>query len=225
MNIFGLKLLTMNKTLTVLILALLSSFGLHAQTQKGSHLLGGSFTVYHGTADTRYFDQANQSYNSNEKTNSFSIGPSYSYFVADNLGLGVNLGYSHSHGDSYSSARVVENTSHGVFGSISLLKYLLFEKKIGIRTGPFAQYNESKAESTSADLSYNNEQNAKNFTAGVKLDFVYFPITKIGLTASLGSLTYSQNRVEDMSYVNKQKGIGLSFLNSPSFSVFYAFGK
>jgi hypothetical protein len=214
----------MNKILSFLIVAVLSASSLSAQTQKGSHLLGGTFSVNHSTTETNY-DMNNPSLNENNRANSFSIGPSYSYFVADNLGLGVDVGYSHSHNDSHNSIRSGESNYNGYSGSISLKKYFLFEKKIGVRTGPFASYDNAKAKSTNTDEFYRGDQLSKIFIAGVALDFVYFPVKKIGLVASLGSLSYMKSKVQDRNYSSKQSNIGLSVLNSPSFSVYYAFGK
>jgi hypothetical protein len=214
----------MNKILSFLVVALFSGFTLSAQTQKGSHLLGGSFSVNHSTVETHAGPDSPTS-SDNNKSNSFSVGPSYSYFVADNLGLGVDVGYSHSHNDSHNSIRSGETNYNGYSGSISLKKYFLFEKKIGVRTGPFASYDNAKAKSTNTDEFYRGDQLSKIFIAGVALDFVYFPVKKIGLVASLGSLSYLKSKVQDRYYSSKQSNIGLSVLNSPSFSVYYAFGK
>jgi outer membrane protein W len=216
----------MNKKLSFLLLALLTSFAVHAQTQKGSQLLGGSFGVDHSTSDGSTYYQGTQ-VSSNSKTNNISLGPSYSYFLTDNLAIGANLGYSHSHRDSFIPAENTESTSNNYFGSISLLKYFLFDSKIGIRTGPYAQYGKSKGIFTSSSLDpyYNSEIGSKNFAAGIALDFVYFPVSKIGLVASLGNLSYSQARITGNSDVQKASSLGLSFLNSPSFSVYYVFGK
>jgi hypothetical protein len=215
----------MNKNLALLLCILISSFTLHAQTQKGNQLIGGSFSVEHRTTEVKYFDQANAIGNNDGKTNSFNIGPSYSYLVADNLGLGVNLGYNHSHTDNYNSLAANENTSNGYFGSISLMKYFLYEKKIGVRTGPLAYYNYSKAVTTTSNGLDNNQVDGKAFGAGIMLDFVYFPVKRIGLVALLGGVSYSQSKYDNSYMSAKDSNIGLSFLNSPSFSVYYAFGK
>jgi hypothetical protein len=214
----------MIKNLTFLLLALLSSFTLHAQTQKGGQLLGGTFSAEHNTSDTKYIDQVNQ-VNNNGKTNAFTIGPSYNYFVADNLGLAVNLGYSRAHNNDYSSTRNNDNITNGYFGSISLMKYFLYEKIIGVRTGPLAYYSNSKSVGTNTDPLYNSQVHAKGYGAGIQLDFVYFPVKRIGLIASIGGFNYSQYKI-DTDYSNvKQSSLGISFLNLPSFSAYYAFGK
>jgi hypothetical protein len=216
----------MNKKLSFLLLALLASIAVHAQTQKGSQLLGGNFSVDHSTSNGTTYYQGTQ-VSSNSKTNTFNIGPSYSYFLSDNLSLGAHLGYGHSHGDSFIPAGSTESNSNDYFGSISLQKYFLFDSKIGIRTGPYAQYGKSKGTSTSSypDSYYSYETSSKNFAAGISLDFVYFPVSKIGLMASLGSLSYSQAKYTNPADAQKASSLGLSFLNSPSFSVYYVLGK
>jgi hypothetical protein len=54
---------------------------------------------------------------------------------------------------------------------------------------------------------------------------VYFPVKKIGLVATMGSLGYAENKSVEQYNTNKQSSIALSFFNSASFSVYYAFGK
>jgi hypothetical protein len=217
----------MNKNLTILLLALLSGFALHAQTQKGSQLLGGSLAVSHTSSTGTYFNpQTNLLEATGGKVNAFTVGPSYAYFIADNLSLGGSLGYNHANTDSFTADRTDELNSSGYFASISLMKYYLFEKTIGVRTGPYAQYNKSTGKFTSSDAFYNNnKQEYKNFAAGISLDFVYFPVKKIGLVASIGGLSYAENKVEEQYNTNKQSSIAFSIFNSPSFSIYYAFGK
>jgi hypothetical protein len=219
--------LIMNKILTILLCALLSSFVLHAQTQKGSQLLGGFISVGHTTSTGTYFNpQTNLLESTGGKSNSFGIGPSYTYFIADNLGLGGSLGYSHSHDNSNTADRINKLNSDAYTASLSLMKYFLFEKTIGIRTGPYAQYTKSTNKYTSNDAFFNNAgQEYKNFAAGLALDFVYFPVKKIGLVATMGSLGYAENKSVEQYNTNKQSSIALSFFNSASFSVYYAFGK
>jgi Leu/Phe-tRNA-protein transferase len=74
----------MKKFLILFLLAIGGTFSVEAQTQKGDQLLGGSLGVSTGSSTT---DFVNNQYLSNNtsKTNNFSIGPSYSYFVANNL--------------------------------------------------------------------------------------------------------------------------------------------
>jgi hypothetical protein len=216
----------MNKNLTILLLALLSGFALHAQTQQGSQLLGGSFLVNHTkSTGTSLNPQTNSWDNTSGKTNSFGVGPSYTYFIGDNLGLGGGVSYSHSLTDSFTDERTDKLTSNGYFASLSLMKYFLFEKMIGIRTGPYAQYDNSTSKRTSPEPFNNFKQEYKTFTAGINLDFVYFPAKKIGLVASMGSLGYSVNKRKDNYSTNKDNSIGFSFFNTPSFSVYYVLGK
>ena len=138
----------MYKKTSFIILALLGAFTVNAQTQKGNQLLGGSifFSTSKNTND--YFVNPDYQYNvSNErKFTGFSIGPSYSYFVANNLDLGVNAGYNTSKITyTYPSGNINnqpgEAKTNGYSASVYLRKYYLYNNKIGIRTGPFAQYS------------------------------------------------------------------------------------
>ncbi len=213
------------KKLTLLLLAALSGLTATAQTEKGSHLLGGSFAVSHNKGENTYSFNTNQQIDENRKQNSFSLGPSYSYFVADKLGLNVNLGYNHSHLDDYGMNRDLETTSNGYFGSIALNKYFLYENKVGIRTGPYATYGASKSKTTSPNDEYNDHGESKDFNTGISLEFVYFPVKKIGLVAHLGGLSYAHNSYESSTNSSKHSQVGLNFLNSStSFSFYYVLG-
>jgi hypothetical protein len=215
----------MKKKFTILLVALLSSFALRAQTQKGNQLLGGNLSASHTKSTGTYLISQTSPFGATgRKDNSYSIGPSYTYFIADNLGLGGSLGYNHSHVDSFTEDRTEEFNANGYLAYLSLMKYFLFEKTIGVRTGPYAQYNKSTGKYISTDAFYDgNKQDYKNFAAGINLDFVYFPVKKIGLVASIGGLSYFDTNTEDKYNSNKQNGIGFSFFNSPSFSIYYAF--
>lgn len=210
------------KKLTLLLLAALSGLTASAQTEKGSQMIGGSFSLNHTKSEPVNTAAAEAS----NKQNAFSIGPSYTYFLANNLGLTASLGYSHSHSDQYAGNASSETTNNGVFASLALNKYFLFEDKIGVRTGPFASYNTQKAR-VSSTYDYNGgDFDFKGYSAGLNLEFVYFPVKRIGLVASLGSLAYSRTEFERSTGDSKQTDLSLNFLNNaPSFSFYYVFGK
>lgn len=215
------------KKLTFLLLAALSGLAASAQTEKGSHLIGGSFSANHSNLKQLNVNPVtNQDLSTNQKKNTFSIGPSYSYFIADNLGLGVSLGYSNSHEDVYNSNQNSEVTFNAYTGSVSLDKYFLYDKKIGIRVGPYALYRFGKQQNYYADpINYNNEGTQKSISAGLTMAFVYFPVKKIALVAGIGSLSYDRLKYEDLSAKSTTNNFTFDLLSSASFSIYYSFGR
>ncbi|QJD94521.1 PorT family protein [Mucilaginibacter robiniae] len=224
-----------NKKLVAVTCALLGTLATKAQTQKGNQLLGGflGLTTSKGTnSNSMIGPNSIYDYTTDYRSNQFSIGPNYSYFIADNLDLGASVGYNHVKtkytNTGYNFVNTpIENTAHAISGSIYLRKYLMFEQKIGFRAGPFVQYQYSK----SSD-SYNNQvndtgaQTNKSVDAGIGLDFVYFPTKRFGLATTLGSLAYSHTDQKQSLQHQKSDSFGLNLATSGlTVSLFYSFGK
>lgn len=213
------------KKLTLLLLAALSGLTASAQTEKGKQWIGGSFFLNHNKSENSSPMNTPPS-EGTTKQNAFSIGPSYTYFLADKLGLTTNVGYTHSHLDQIGTNETSESNNNGYFASLSLNKYFLFEDKIGIRTGPFARYNHQKIKTTSTYEYRTDNVNLKGYSAGIGLEFVYFPVKRLGLVASLGNLAYERLEIDYTNNSSKQTDFGLNFLNNAtSFSFYYVFGK
>ena len=222
------------KKLTLLLLAALSGLTASAQTEKGKQWIGGSVSASHNKVEEAVNNTGFGSMEGTRRQNSFQVGPSYTYFVAEKLSLSATVAYTHGHSDqSYINNSnpqlnnaTVETTSNGYNAYLHLDKYFLYDNKIGIRTGPYAQYYISNSKSGgNPDYSTVN-YDAKAFGAGLSLDFVYFPAKRIALIASLGNLSYSKSKYESESTTNEQTDFGLNFLNNaPSFTFAYVFGK
>jgi len=210
------------KKLTFLLFAAFSSLTASAQTEKGSQWIGGSLSASHDDRKIVY-STSNPQPNSTRKTSTFNIGPSYSYFLADNLGITASLSYSNSHEDA-SDEFVLETDYKAVFGSLALNKYALYDNKIGVRFGPFARYTSGKNRmynSRPDDFRANTKQRA--LTTGLNLDFVYFPVKRIGMVAGIGSLNYEHIGYEDTGMEFKQNSFSFDIMSSTNFSLYYSF--
>jgi long-subunit fatty acid transport protein len=224
----------MNKFLSLLIVLFISSLAAQAQTQKGNQLLGGllSFSTGKGTT-TQYDPSGNGAATvSSNKISSFGIGPSYSYFVADNLDLGVNAGYSTAKQTSdFKSLGNDIDKQTGYNYAVYLRKYFLFDNKVGFRVGPYVSYQHMKsARDYQLTESDNEESLEKIFNAGIGLDFVYFPTRRIGLAASLGNLSYErvhyiQSSDNQINEEQKNHAVGFNLASGVALSVYYSFGK
>lgn len=202
----------MKKQFTSILFLLLINTIVKAQTQKGNQLLGGSvsFEIGNGKSDQLDYSNSAYSYSSKNKISSFGLGPIYSYFVADQLDLGVSLGYgkakttySYSVGNPNLNALPSKTSSQTVSGGIYLRKYFLYKQKVGIRTGPFIEYLKSKYTNEyllPQSTNYNNNQSNSTLGTGLGLDFVYFPINRFGVFANLGAVRYAHTRSEYQYY-------------------------
>jgi hypothetical protein len=223
--IFGKK--THMKKLTFLLLAAFSGLTASAQTEKGSQWIGGTISARHDKTSFRYNDPAQQPSNNNTKNNMLRIGPSYNYFLANNLGLAVELGYENTHQDSFAPGRSGEIDSKSYYASLDLKKYLLYENKIGVAVGPYAIYSRGKqhSENNEATFSYNDKATSNGLTAGLGVNFVYFPVKKVALTAGIGSLRYYRYKLNGDRMNAESESFDFDIMSSTTFSIFYVFGK
>lgn len=221
------------------MLILLTTTFVKAQTQKGNQLLGGNigFGITNQNTVNNNITNSVYNYSFKSKTTNYSIGPVYSYFIADNLDLGASVNYSQQK-TTYNYS--VANTTYNVLpdnintknfsAGIYLRKYFLYQHKIGVRTGPSLQYTEYKSNyQYLGPQSFNDDQIGKQVNAGLILDLVYFPIKKLGLISSIGSLGYTHisNHNNSSSYNEDDKinAFGFSLVSNLNLSIVYCFGK
>ena len=152
----------MRKSISV-ILALIAMFlgatVIHAEspTDEGVYSLSGS-TSYRNTD----YEESDDSY-------SYLIGPSFLYFVADNLGIGTSLSYGRISGDGYTS------TSAGIGPTIRW--YLPVDTKVFVSASYF--YVDGKTENHS--IKRDSTRKRWSFAFG----FDYFLSKNIALEPSL----------------------------------------
>ena len=217
----------MYKKLLLAFVSIIAIQTAKAQTEKGSQMLGASFGVSTTSADSKTLNLNDNTYGSNShgKQTSYDFAPGYSYFIADKLDIGVSVGYGRSKQEYTNADQVTVQKSHGFNGTIYLRKYFLYDNKIGVRTGPYISYGASK-QTSSLDNSNSNYYNYDTdiYNGGIGLDFVYFPIKKLGLAARMGNMSYTHQTVDGTSK-GTSNSFNLSFANSLSLSVNYVFGK
>jgi hypothetical protein len=209
-----------------LILVVLSGIALQtakAQTAKGTQNLGLNVGFNSNKSTTQNLDAyTNTFYDVTYKQKNFQVSPTYSYFIADNLDLGGSVGYTHQKvnyvGQGYN---MQEQTSQSIGGTIFLRKYFLYENKIGVRTGPSFGY--SRAKQTNIISGTTDKETMNGYSGALQLDFVYYPVKNVGLSAGLGNISYTKS--DNKESTNSYEGFNASFVNNLSLSVYYVFGK
>jgi len=226
----------MNKFL-ILIAAFLFIFKVSdAQTEKGNQTLGVNlgFSYNQYANDITTSGQASTG-TFNSKITTFSIGPNYSFFIADKLDLGTSLSYmaltNKTSDNDNNNNGLIKQTNNTFDGKIFLRKYFLYANKIGIRTGPFIGYsrNEQKGTWDVADAANNSKVVSNSIEAGANLDLVYYPSHRFGVAATLANLEYdhyTQKNSYDINTENsKGNNVNFNFINNGlTLSVFYVFG-
>lgn len=165
----------------------------------GTVSLGGSIGYSRNTSnDSRSF--SNTTYTQETSSSQFDFSPSLGYFVADNLAIGINAGYSATRRGyttfTPSSATVraeldpTTNLRLGVFGQY----YKMLTEQFGVLGTLGVGYQSLR------DYSYSNngpnaliqEDRASGYYADLTPGIIFFPIPKLGLNASIGSLGFNR---------------------------------
>ena len=219
----------MRKLSMLIMLVLLILQGAKAQNKKGDQNLGLSLNFYTGNR-TDFYQTANApGFQLQHSTSTgFTATPNYSYFIGNKLDIGVSLGYGLSTGTYSDRGNNTSSTQQykNYFSSVYLRKYYLYNNRIGIRTGPFIDYQFSNSSVVNTPDTGNPNSTVKSLQAGINADFVYYPSAKVGLAVNLGGMYYSNNKFNYSQQSSNSKGVVLQFLNTNLlFSAFYVFGK
>ena len=208
----------------------------NAQTEKGSQTVGFNLSYSGSRYNDNYFDNSNSATSLNKvKSTQFTLGPVYSYFIADRVDVGASFSLT-----SYSTS--TRPTEPGIPGNsfhnrnseatVFVRKYFLYEGKIGIRTGPYAGYNwANQGYGTGNGLVDPGVTNYRShgYEAGAKLEAVYFPSKRLGVSAMIANLEYQHFTGKNLtsSGIERTDGndINVYFVNNLSLSLFYVFGK
>ncbi|MBL0740271.1 outer membrane beta-barrel protein [Chryseolinea lacunae] len=185
-------------------------FASHAQTSKGGFLLGGSF----GFSSTKNSNVYSASpIVSEAKVLRLSASPNISYFVVDNLALGLTLPYSYDH---YTFSNSKSKTSeYGVgpvvryyipFGKWALFPQISYTLGRSVTTGTYTVTSPPTTE-------YKNTGKFTNFHGGVGL--AYFLNPSIGIEGILfyekDKYTYDNLEPSGINSTNEIKNSSIKF--------------
>ena len=233
----------------IFLLALLAMGTAEVRAQSiaaGTISLGGSIGYSRYTQKNSSTGGNGTAYSAETVGSQFSFSPSVGYFVADNLVVGLNL--------YYSSQRDGQTTYSP--SSSFVLKDL--DPRTQLRVGPYVQYYKmltgqfgitgalSAGYQNTRYQNYNNygsnipviyDYKGSGYYASLAPGLVFFPIPKLGLNASFGSLGYSRlsydyptsasgNNPAPKDYESTASDFGANFgLNQLVFGGTYYFGR
>lgn len=210
----------------IFLLALLAMGTAEARAQSiaaGTTSLGGSigYNQFSSNTSTVYSGNSSQNFNfSNDiKGHYFYLSPTVSYFVADNLAVGLVLGY----GNGMRVEDAVSNPAfttvqHGRYTEVSLRAgafgqyYKMLNAQFGLtgRLGAGYQRLKQDRDGYNAANGATNYFTGTNTSAGYYADLtpgiIFFPVPKFGINASLGSLGFSHYRLTDSRYNDANGG-------------------
>ncbi len=133
----------MKKLSISIALCLLVLQAVNAQNQKGDQTLGLGlgFNTNNSTFNYQGTNPAELDYTTSTGA-SFNASPAYSYFIANNLDIGISggLGSGTYNSLDHTSNILTKEVNKNYSGSVYLRKYILYKNKIGIRMGPYLFY-------------------------------------------------------------------------------------
>jgi hypothetical protein len=220
----------MKKTLALAAAILFAYQISNAQTQKGKQTFGLDGFYSHSTNSSGYtYGGGGSSVEQKNMYTNARIGPSYGYFISDGLELGGSLFYSYSRQtyDSYAYPTTNFNeTKTNTFGVTAYLrKYVLYQNKIGFRTGPYAGYQFEKNDYTNIPgTGYGTK--FTGYSAGANFDLVYYPTERFGLAATIANVSYSHTKSDNNpNNHSSDQNFSARFINSGlGLTFFYTFG-
>jgi hypothetical protein len=225
------------KKVLILITAIVFAYQVsNAQTEKGSQTLGINFGFSSSNSNDYTINPGNNATSTlTTSINSFNIGPTYSYFIANNLDIGASLSYSTSSTTNTTESVTTTNDSYptnvsssNFTGTLFIRKYFMFQNKIGVRAEGYAGLSagSSKDTYTTTFAAYNFKSNTNYYSGGAALDLVFFPSKNLGVSASLANLEYYHYTANNTTQGHDNgDNFTFSFVNNGlTFSVFYVFG-
>jgi hypothetical protein len=225
----------MKKNLIVCAVLLLAFKISHAQTEKGTQTLGLDFGAGRSTSNQFIINTSDNSTESvGSATTNFNFGPNYSYFIADKLDIGVALNYQ-SLVQTYSAVNFADNSGYptkysnkNFDASVYIRKYYMYKNVIGFRTGAYFMYSDGTNKSTYIGTYAANSSNGTthDYEAQLRLDLVYYPSKRLGVSASIAEVGYSWYKSTNGNLGNGNgDNANVDFISDGlQLSVFYVFG-
>jgi hypothetical protein len=220
----------MKKSFSILLLCATASIA-HAQSpiKAGTVALGGSINYSHNGEEVNS-SSGSSSYTSNSRNNTLTLSPELSYFVADNLSVGINANYiiqEASYKNSGSST-----TSYRDYTSLRVGPFVRYYKMLNDQFGFTGTLGAGYEHDSQPGVNFNSPDiKANGFYAALTPGIIFLPIPKFGLGASIGGLGYSRLDVKPASgtpsgYSDVASTFSASFgLAQLTFSGTYFFGR
>jgi hypothetical protein len=192
-----------------------------AQTaiQAGTVSLGGGIGYNRQTSESTFTTGSGVPITSKSTYNQFRIAPTAGYFVADNLAIGVNLGY---------SIRKNADTGADRRTTFQVGPYIQYYKMLSDQFGFLGTFGAGYQETGEPAPNISYRLNSSGFYAGITPGIVFFPVPKFGISASIGGLTYDRVKLEyDASTTERtENNFGANFgLDQLTFGGTFYFGR
>lgn len=188
------------KKFILLALVAVSAQTAHAQSiAAGTISLGGSIG-YSSSTGKGSQTAGGTTFSTETKTSQFSFTPAVGYFVADNLAIGLELGYT-AYRRPYDTRTPAPATVRAELDPTTTLRvgpYVQYYKMVSEQFGVLGTLGGGYQSTREFDYTSNSgsaliaEQKASGYYAALTPGIIFFPIPKFGISASIGSLGYNR---------------------------------
>lgn len=203
-----------------LLIGLMAAAGVgHAQSiAAGTVALGGSIGYSHSTNNTHDTFSSSpavyQVYASRVAGSQFAFMPTASYFVADNLAVGLNLSINNGYRDEqvdYASTAIASRTSHGTNRAWSIGAYVQYYKMLTAQFGLTGRlgggYLKQTDRQTSNEYgvgiaSYQYDNSGSGYYGDLTPGIIFLPVPKFGISLSMGALSFNHSNTESVNTAN-----------------------
>ncbi|GAB2459792.1 hypothetical protein GCM10011375_09830 [Hymenobacter qilianensis] len=176
-----------------------------AQISKGTTLVGGSVGYSQSNSENKYVGSATSAGQSTTEFTSrnLNLNPNVGYFLAENLAVGLSFGFGSGKetGPYYSPApdeAVKRTTKTTSFSGAPFLRYYYLPAE---NFGFYGQLSAGLSrQTTTTKFDFPGYSSPRNQTNGAFVSitpaFVFFPINKLGLELTAGSLGYTRTHIK-----------------------------
>jgi hypothetical protein len=155
---------------------------------KGSQFVNLNLSLISSTVDSKGSTQTQET-----TSLGFTINPSYSYAVGDNLFLGLGVGYTYNDREGKING-VVENEANT--NSYSIFPFVRYYKGIGKKLALFVQ-GETRYSYSKTEVNEARPRTTDSFFIGVRPGLVFMLNKNFGLETSIGALGYTTSSIDD----------------------------
>ncbi len=179
------------KRIVILMLIAVGPLKVFSQISSGSLVVGGAFSLSLSKDKT---EEGSNTEDGPSRTN-FSLIPDVEYFLADNLSVGIGIGYTLNKSKTENS--ISETISKN--GMFTISPYLKKYFSLGDRAYFYGQaqaslgFGKTTIETKSGSTTVTTERNSSMFSIGVIPGFRYDISDKVGLEAGIGFLGFTQD--------------------------------
>lgn len=199
----------MKRNIIILLLAAIFPLKAFNQISQGSIVVGGSLSLSVSNEKTEQDGDTEDG----PTTTHFSLIPDFEYFLADNLSVGLGIGYSLDRSKSegantetiYKDGTFLVNPYIKKYFSLGDRAYFYGQAILGLGFGK--ETNEVKAGTITTSV----EENYNTFSLGIVPGFKFDVTEKIGLEAGIGYVGYVNHTYKSGSGNNEEKEITNTF--------------